>query len=95
MSLQSNQSLRQTPLDSRQAIKLLLKAVGGLIALLSIALLAPFVMAVVSGEKEQWTYLTLSIIGLVVGLGLFLQPIGDAKLRAPPVYCCGALCCSG
>ena len=92
MSLQRNQSLRQTPLDSRQAIKLLLKAVGGLIALLSIALLAPFVMAVVSGEKEQWTYLTLSIIGLVVGLVLFLQPVGDAKLRARQVFLLTSLC---
>ena len=68
MSLQASSSLKQTPLDKRQAIKLLLKAVGGLLALLSLALLAPFVMAVINAEKEQWTYLTLAIIGFVIGV---------------------------
>ena len=53
MSLQASSSLKQTPLDKRQAIKLLLKAVGGLLALLSLALLAPFVMAVINAEKEH------------------------------------------
>lgn len=90
--MQTSQSLRQTPLNKRQAIKLLLKAIGGLIALLSVALLAPFVMAVVNGEKEQWTYLTLSSLGLIFGLVLFLQPAGDAKLRARQVFLLTSLC---
>lgn len=92
MSRHASHLMRQAPLDNRQAITLLLKAVGGLIALLATALLAPFVMAVLSGEKEQWTYLTLSIVGLVVGLILFLQPAGDAKLRARQVFLLTSLC---
>ncbi|WP_404402399.1 TrkH family potassium uptake protein [Idiomarina seosinensis] len=79
-------------LRPRQAIKLLLKAMGALIAILSLALLAPFVLAAVNGEKDQWTYLTLSLLGLVGGLGLFSLDSGQAKLRARQVFLLTTLC---
>ncbi|MGM0524870.1 MAG: TrkH family potassium uptake protein [Pseudomonadota bacterium] len=79
-------------LQPRQAAKLLSKAIGALIALLSLALLAPFVLAVVNAEKDQWTYLTLSMVGLVVGLALFSQNAGEAKLRARQVFLLTTLC---
>ncbi|HAD49556.1 MAG TPA: potassium transporter TrkH, partial [Idiomarina sp.] len=79
-------------LKPQQAAKLLSKAIGALIALLSVALLAPFVLAAVNSEKDQWTYLTLAVIGIITGLVLFSQKTGEAKLRARQVFLLTTLC---
>ena len=81
-----------TKLTGVDAAKILSRAVGGLLALLSIAMLLPFAVAVANSEKEQWTYLTLAVIGVVVGTALFLQKSGDAKLRARQVFLLTSLC---
>lgn len=89
---ETSANFTQNSLRPAQAAKLLSKAIGALVAILSVALLAPFVMAVVHAEKDQWTYLTLSVIGIVVGLALFFQNAGDAKLRARQVFLLTSLC---
>ena len=90
--MQQASTVADNRLRPQQAVKLLAKAIGALIAILSLALLAPFVLAVFHGEKDQWTYLTLSIIGLVLGLVLYSQKTGDAKLRARQVFLLTTLC---
>lgn len=90
--MQQSTSFSQNSLRPGQAVKLLSKAVGALIAILSVALLAPFVLAVVNGEKDQWTYLTLSMLGIVGGLALYFQNAGEAKLRARQVFLLTSLC---
>ncbi|RUO80484.1 potassium transporter TrkH [Idiomarina tyrosinivorans] len=85
------------PFSQSNSVRLLAKAVGGLIAIFAIALLAPFVLAVVNAEKDQWHYLTLSVIGIVVGVALFLQPTRGASLRARQVFLLTTVCwlCAG
>lgn len=90
--VQHASATEENRLRPQQAIKLLSKAVGALIAILSVALLAPFVLAVVNSEKDQWTYLTLSLVGVIVGLVLFSQNTGEAKLRARQVFLLTTLC---
>ena len=81
-----------TKLTGVDAAKILSRAVGGLLALLSLAMLIPFAVAVANSEKEQWTYLTLAVIGFVAGTALFLQKSGESKLRARQVFLLTTLC---
>ena len=64
--------------------------VGGLLALLSIAMLLPFAVAVANSEKEQWI-LTLAVIG-GSRYRVVSTKTGDAKLRARQVFLLTSLC---
>ncbi|EKE82775.1 TrkH family potassium uptake protein [Idiomarina xiamenensis] len=73
-------------------LNVLSKTFGGLTAIMSLSLLAPYAFAVLNNERDQWTYLSIAGIGLIVGGLLFIRDIGDAKLRARQVFMLTTLC---